>query len=164
MRTTMALLLALTMAGGATALSQPDPAEHHGPPPQRGHGEFMEKLGLNEKQKTDIAGLRTDMEKSLVGIQAKIKIARIDMKNMVAAESPDKASIEGKMKEISDLQYQAKKMTVDHLFAVYALLTPEQQKMFKGQLMKRLSDGGMRPMGHRWGRDRGGMPEEPGPH
>lgn len=163
MRTSMALLLALTMAGGATALSQPDPADHHAPLPQRGRGEFMEKLGLNEKQKTDIAGLRTEMEKSLVGIQAKIKIARIDMKNLVAAESPDKASIEGKMKEISDLQYQAKKLTVDHLFAAYALLTPEQQKMFKGQLMKRLSGGGMRSMEHRWGGNRRGMPDEPAP-
>jgi Spy/CpxP family protein refolding chaperone len=71
------------------------------------------------------------------------------------------------MKEINDFQYQAKKLTVDHLFAVHALLTPEQQKMFKGQLMKRLSGGEMRPMGHRWGGFRGGMPEgkpeEPAP-
>jgi Spy/CpxP family protein refolding chaperone len=163
MRTSLALLLALTMAGGATALSQPDPAAHHAPLPQRGRREFMEKLGLTEKQKTDIAGLRTEMEKSLVGIQAKIKIARIDMKNLVAAESPDKASIEGKMKEVNDLQYQAKKLTVDHLFAVYALLTPEQQKIFRGQIMKRLSGEGMRPMEHRgWGHP-GGMPDEPAP-
>ena len=163
MRTSLALLLALTMVGGATALSQPDPAAHHAPLPQRGRREFMEKLGLNEKQKTDIAGLRTEMEKSLVGIQAKIKIARIDMKNLVAAESPDKAAIEGKMKEVSDLQYQAKKLTVDHLFAVYALLTPEQQKMFRGQMLKRLSGDGMRTMGRRWGGHPGGMPDEPAP-
>jgi Spy/CpxP family protein refolding chaperone len=123
----------------------------------------MEKMGLNEKQKTDIAGLRTEMEKSMVAIQAKIKIARIDMRNMVGAASPDKASIEGKMKEVNDLQFQAKKLTVDHLFAVYALLTPEQQKMFKDQMMKRLS-GGMRRMGHRWQGFRGEMPDEPGPH
>jgi Spy/CpxP family protein refolding chaperone len=160
MRTSMALLLALIMAGGATALSQPDPAAHHAPLPQRGRREFMEKLGLNEKQKTDIAGLRTEMEKTMVGIQAKIKIARIDMRNLVAAESPDKGAIEGKMKEVNDLQYQAKKLTVDHIFAVYALLTPEQQKMFKGQLMKRLSGRGMRPMEHRWEGFQGGMPDE----
>lgn len=163
MRTSMALLLTLIMAGGATALSQPDPAPQHAPLPQRGRREFMEKMGLNEKQKTDIAGLRTEMEKSMVAIQAKIKIARIDMRNMVGAASPDKASIEGKMKEVNDLQFQAKKLTVDHLFAVYALLTPEQQKMFKDQMMKRLS-GGMRRMGHRWQGFRGEMPDEPGPH
>ncbi len=163
MRTSMALLLALIIAGGATALAQPDPADHHGPPPQRGRREFMEKLGLNEKQKTDIAALRTEMEKSMVGIQAKIKIARIDMKNLASAESPDKASIEGKMKEISDLQFQAKKLTVDHIFAVYALLTPEQQKKFKDQLMKRLSGGGMGPMEHRWKGFRGEMPDEHAP-
>ncbi|HEX7572812.1 MAG TPA: periplasmic heavy metal sensor [Bacteroidota bacterium] len=160
MRTSMALLLALIMAGGAIALSQPDPAAHHAPLPQKGRREFMEKLGLNEKQKTDIAGLRTEMEKTMVGIQAKIKIARIDMRNLVAAESPDKGAIEGKMKEVNDLQYQAKKLTVDHIFAVYALLTPEQQKMFKGQLMKRLSGRGMRPMEHRWEGFQGGMPDE----
>ena len=163
MRTSLALLLAATLAAGATALSQPDPATHHAPFAQRGRREFMEKLGLNEKQKTDIAGLRTEMEKSMVGIQAKIKIARIDMRNLVGAESPDKGLIEGKMKEINDLQFQAKKLTVDHIFAVYALLTPEQQKTFKGQMMKRLSAGRMGPMEHRWEGPHRGMPEEPGP-
>jgi Spy/CpxP family protein refolding chaperone len=70
------------------------------------------------------------------------------------------------MKEINDFQYQAKKLTVDHLFAVYALLTPEQQKMFKGQLMKRLSGGEC----GRWGTGGGDSgegcrkePEEPAP-
>jgi Spy/CpxP family protein refolding chaperone len=42
---------------------------------------------------------------------------------------------------------------VDHRFAVYALLTPEQKKMFKDHMMARLS-GGMHQM---WGRGMGQM-------
>ena len=122
----------------------------------------MGKLGLNEKQKTDIAGLRAEMEKSMVGIQSKIKIERIDLRSLVAAESPDKAAIEGKMKEINDLQFQAKKLTVDHVFAVYGLLTPEQRKTFKDQMMRRLS-GGMGSMQHRWGGLHRGMSDDAAP-
>jgi len=162
MRISRALFFALIIAGGTTALSQPDPASHQDPLPPRGHRDFMEKLGLSEKQKTDIAGLRTEMEKSMVGIQSKIKLARIDMRTLATADSPDKSSILGKVKEVSDLQYQAKKLAIDHLCAVYALLTPEQQKKFKDQMMMRLS-GGMRPMRHEWRNFHGGMPEEPGP-
>ena len=164
MRTSAAILCALIITGGTIALSQPDPADHPTPPPQRGRREFMEKLGLSDKQKADIAGLRTEMEKSMVGIQAKIKLARIDMKALAAAESPDKTSIEGKLKEINDLQYQEKKEAVDHLFAVYALLTPEQKKTFKNQMMARLSGGGMGRMGRRWQGFHREMPEDRAPH
>jgi len=147
MRTSAALLCALIIAGGTIALSQPGPADHRTPPPERGRRDFIDKLGLSDKQKADIASLRTEMEKSMVGIHAKITLARIDMKALAAADSPDKSSIEGKLKEINDLQFQAKKESVDHLFAVYALLTPEQRKTFQKQMMARLSGGGM---GRRW--------------
>lgn len=157
MRTSMALLLALLMAGGTATLAQPDPDARHAPPAPRGRQEFMTKLGLSDKQKADIADLRTEMEKSMVGIQSKIKLARIDLRTLVAAEAPDQASIEGKMKEISDLQFQAKKATVDHLFKVYGLLNADQKKMFKNQIKMRLSGGGMGPMGHRGQGFRRGM-------
>jgi Spy/CpxP family protein refolding chaperone len=107
----------------------------------------MEKLGLNDKQKEEIAGLRSEMQKSMVGIQSKIKIARIDLRTLASAESPDKGSIESKLKEINDLQFQSKKLIVDHVFAVSALLTPEQRKTFKSHMMMRLSGDGMHRMG-----------------
>jgi Spy/CpxP family protein refolding chaperone len=148
MRTTLAVLCAMTILGSAAALSQPEPAPPHAPPLKQGRMQFMEKMGLTEKQKADIAGLRADMEKSMVGIQAKIKLARIDMRTIVSSDTPDKSAIETKMKEVTDLQFQAKKVILDHLFAVYALLTPEQKKMFKDHMMARL-EGGMRRMGGR---------------
>jgi Spy/CpxP family protein refolding chaperone len=147
---------------GATALAQPGPASRHNPPPERGERQLMQKLGLSEKQKSDIASLRTEMQKSLVGIQAKIKLARIDLGNLVRAESPDKTQIESKMKEINDLQFQEKTATVDHLFAVYNLLTPEQKKTFREHMMMRMS-GGMHPMMQHWQGFRRGMREEESP-
>ena len=158
MRFTMTLLFAIVVSACTLAVSQPDPGDGHTSPP-RGRRQFMEKLGLDEKQKAEIAGLRTEMQKSMVGIQSKIKIARIDLRTMVAADSPDKAAIEGKMKEINDLQFQSKKLIVDHVFAVYGLLNPEQKKKFKDQMMMRLS-GWRRPMGHGWQGSHRGMPDD----
>lgn len=155
MRFMMSLVCVLCFAGGA--LAQQEPAPRHAPEArERGPAGMMAKLGLDEKQKADIAGLRTEMEKAMVGIQSKIKIARIDIKSLVMAESPDKSAIEGKMKEVSDLQYQAKKLTVDHLFSVYGLLTAEQKKTFREHMMTRLS-GGMERMGG-WQGGHRGMP------
>jgi len=162
MRISMALLFAAVMAGSTLAVAQPDSGNRHTPPPQGGRREFMEKLGLDEKQKADIAGLRAEMQKTMIGIQSKIKIARIDLRTLAGADSPDKAAIEGKMKEINDLQFQSKKLVLDHVFAVYGLLNPQQKKTFKGQMMMRLS-GWTRPMGRGWqGFHRGGMPNDDG--
>jgi Spy/CpxP family protein refolding chaperone len=118
--------------------------------------QFMEKLGLSDKQKADIAGLRTEMQKSMVGIQAKIKLARIDMRTLAASDNPEKSAIEAKMKEVSDLQFQAKKAVLDHLFSVYALLTPEQKKMFKAHMMAGLAGGMHRMQWRGMGRMGGG--------
>jgi Spy/CpxP family protein refolding chaperone len=57
------------------------------------------------------------------------------VKELFAAASPDKGAIEKKMKEVSELQFQEKVNGLDHLFAVRAMLTPEQQKLWK-ELMK----------------------------
>jgi Spy/CpxP family protein refolding chaperone len=163
MRYPVTLVCALMLAAVPAALSQPDTAPQRTPPHDRGRREFMAKLDLNDKQKTDIAGLRAEMQKSMVGIQSKIKIARIDLRTLVASDAPDKASIESKLREINDLQFQGKKLMVDHVFAVSALLTPEQRKTFKSQMMMRLSGGGMRPMGHMGQGFRSGMSDDHDP-
>jgi Spy/CpxP family protein refolding chaperone len=163
------LLAALMAAAVVTpALAQPGPDGERGP---RGkheccmnrndeqmprHGEMMEMLKLTDQQKGQMEKLRTDLQKKQVTVQGKIAVLRIELKELFQAENPDRAAIEKKMKEVSDLQHQEKLNGLDHLFAVKAILTPEQAKMWKEHMLRMGEEGmGMGMMrGPKMGRGR----------
>jgi Spy/CpxP family protein refolding chaperone len=105
---------------------------------------MMEKLKLTDQQKSEMKKLHADMQRAMVKSQSAIRLARIDLQQLVTADKLDKAAIEKKVREISNLQQESKSALIDHLFAVYALLTPEQQATFKEHIGQMLQ-GGMRP-------------------
>jgi len=94
----------------------------------------MEKLNLTDSQKKDVEKLNTDFAKKRVDQQAKVKTARIDLQALLKSDAPDKAAIEKKVEEISGLQAQNRVLGIEHWFAVNKLLTPDQQKVWKGML------------------------------
>jgi Spy/CpxP family protein refolding chaperone len=143
----LALLLAAAVAAPLSA--QPGPPDDR-PEHRRGrgecvcqekgdrmpmHGNMMEALNLTEPQKVQMEKLRTELEKKQVTVHGKIAVLRVELKELFQAENPDRSAIEKKMKEVSDLQHQIKINGLDHLFAVKAILTPEQQKMWKKHML-----------------------------
>lgn len=94
-------------------------------------GRMIEQLNLTDAQEVQMKKLRADHQKKQVALQAKVRIARIEMREMMDAAAPDRSAIEKKMKEVSDLQYQEKLAWLDHTFAVRAILTPEQIGVWK---------------------------------
>ena len=156
MKATVGIVIGMLLVAGSIASAQPEPADGKGRARmgQGGNPEamMMEHLKLTDQQKTDLHKLRADMERSMVKTQSAIHLARIDLRQLAAADKLDRGAIEKKVKEISELQQQAKSALIDHLFAVYAMLTPEQQKMFKEHMAQRLEGEmgqGMGPgMGH----------------
>ncbi len=125
----------------------------------------MQKLNLTDSQKKDVEKLNSDFAKQRVDQQAKIKTATIDLHQLMKADQPDKAAIEKKIAEISDLQAKNRMLSVDHWFAVNKLLTPDQQKIWKetlnnpprGRFAMRM--GQMRDRVTRFFRGRTGPPE-----
>jgi Spy/CpxP family protein refolding chaperone len=132
MRGITSLLLGFTLLTASLAVAQPGPGPGG---PAHGHDRWgMDMLKLTDQQKTDLRALRSDLQKSMV------KLTRIDLREMVAVEKPDRPAIEKKVKDISALQTTAKLALVDHLFKVNAMLTPEQQKIFKQEMGRRLME------------------------
>jgi Spy/CpxP family protein refolding chaperone len=137
MKKLQAILLMLGMAG--LAFAQPGPGMGEGMErhagnerePMHGRQDVMAKLNLSEDQQNQMQKLRIDLQKKQATVQSKIRLARLDIEELFMAATPDKGAIEKKMKEVSDLQYQEKLNGLDHMFAVKAILTPEQQKLWK---------------------------------
>ena len=137
------LVAVLFMAAMTTiAFAQPEPGmgmgkgpgPGDGARPMRGRQELMAKLKLTDDQQAQMEKMRFDVQKKQTALQAKIRIARLEMQELFGAANPDKAAIEKKMKEVSELQYQEKLNGLDHLFSVKAILNPEQQKIWKDHI------------------------------
>lgn len=105
------------------------------------NGRLLEKLNLTDAQKQDFQKLNTDFAKQRVEQQSKIKLAAIDLRSLMKADSPDKAAIEKQIRAISDLQAGNRMLRVDHWFAVNKILNPDQQKIWKELLDHPLRTG-----------------------
>ncbi len=155
MKRTLATLLFLGffIAGTGAAPAQPGPPARAGRPAVRAlHRQaLMEKLNLTDAQKKQLDAMRTEMQKKSVEVRGKIQLARIDLRDLMHADDPDRTAIRKKLDEIASLRTQQQLARIDHWFDVRKILTPEQQKIWKSDLR-----GLMMDHGRQWG-DRRGM-------
>lgn len=92
------------------------------------------KLNLTDTQKKDVDKIVFDAAKQTIAQRAKVATARLELRQLFKADSPDKNAIEKKMNEIADLSTQIRIDHVDGWFAINKLLTPDQQKIWKHTL------------------------------
>lgn len=133
----LAVVIFALLLGGAAAVAQPG----QGPGPRMATGpamrhEMMQRLNLTDQQKDQIAKLRADFQKKMIADRAKIQELRVDMRTAIASDNPDRTAIEKISRSINDIQGQMKLDRIDHLFAVRGILTPEQQKTFRNEMMR----------------------------
>jgi len=146
-------LMALAMlVMASTAMAQP---------PQGGmmkHREMMkerlgkaplEELGLSDAQKSQIHQAMLDTRKKNIDVEAKLKLAGIELHELMRAEAPDQARINVKISEVSKLRETLMRNGIETKLAVHKILTPEQRKKMqelRGSLFGR-SRHGARPFG-----------------
>lgn len=133
MKTRLLFLSLLTLALLAATFSQP----------QRMMGQmmaegprikFMQELNLTDAQKKDFEKLHFDNQKEMIDLRSKMAKSRLDLQQLMRADSPDKAAIDKKLGELSQIQLQMQQKKVNQWFAVNKLLTPDQQKVWKRAL------------------------------
>ncbi len=132
----LAVVLGATLLAG-TAWSQGFGRDGERGPGWRGrHGGGMrtldnpalqEQLGLTEEQIEQLRALRSDAAKSGIRTRAELRIRRLELRELLQAEEPDRALIEKKVREISDARTAAQMQRIDHRLAFRSVLTPEQR-------------------------------------
>ncbi len=123
MKNIVVLTAVILMALSTNLAAQPDEA-------YASH-KVMGKLNLTEAQKKDVDKIRFDSEKQAIAQRAKLATARLDLRQLLKADNPDKAAIEKKLNEIADLRVQQHMIRLDAWFSINKLLTPEQQKTWR---------------------------------
>lgn len=93
---------------------------------------LLKALNLTEEQREAIKDLTISSRKENINVTAKLKVARLDLMELMDEAKPDTKAINSKLNEITKLRATLMKNRIDHLLAMKKILTPEQWKKAKG--------------------------------
>jgi Spy/CpxP family protein refolding chaperone len=100
-----------------------------GPGMGAGHGPMMLKgLDLTAEQQKKVAVIHEKQARLMVQSEADLRIAEMDMQQLMRAETPDKAKIDAQIDRLAQLRAGIQKSRTATQLEVRALLTPEQLK------------------------------------
>jgi Spy/CpxP family protein refolding chaperone len=118
-----------------------------------GHG-AMARLDLSDAQREKLADLHERTLKQNIQARADLRVAQMDLRKLMRAETPDARAIESQIDKLAGLRAAIQKTRVAALLEARSLLTPEQRQQL--QELRGLGRGrGPGP----WG----GMDDEMGP-
>lgn len=106
--------------------------------------DMLKKLNLTKEQKDKIADLRTSFQKSMVDMHSDLKKNEIDLRSLRSKDNVTREDITSAVEKVNKSRDAISLAEANHLFDMYSVLTPEQQKIFK----ENFHGMGM----HRWGR------------
>jgi len=88
-------------------------------------------LNLTDPQVDRLRQVLVEAEKSAVKTRAEMAVQRIELRELLRADKPDREAAMKKVQEISNLRGELMKQHVEALLAAKSVLTPEQQKKFR---------------------------------
>jgi len=108
-----------------------------------------EKLGITAEQVGAIRKQVSDFRKAEIRDRADLAVKRVDLRDLLEADKPDRAAIDSKLQEISTARLAVEKAAIHFHLAMREAITPEQRE----KLHELMSE--------RWRHD--GRPEHSGP-
>jgi Spy/CpxP family protein refolding chaperone len=115
-------------------------------------------LNLADPQVDRLRQILVETRKSAVKSRAEMAVRRIELRELLRADTPDREAVMKKVQEISSLRAELMKQHVEALLAAKSVLTPEQQKKFRTYMERWRGAGRWRG---RLGRFRPGASERP---
>jgi Spy/CpxP family protein refolding chaperone len=92
---------------------------------------MAERLELDAGTTDKIKDLVHQTQKEAIGIQARMETARLDLRQQLNDEDPDRSSVMAQIDQVAALKVSVKKLEVNLLLDVRGLLTPEQRTGLK---------------------------------
>ncbi len=89
------------------------------------------EIGLTAQQQQTLKNRFFASEKDEIALEAKIKTARLELKQLMDADSPDESAVYRKVDEMGKLRTEMQKLHTGNRLAVKAMLTTEQEQKLK---------------------------------
>ena len=128
-------------AGGSGPMTGPKDGhgfmrgQGHGFMGREGHGfmrqEMMKKLKLTDEQKTKFAGMRIEFQKKMVDLKADLQKSKLDLKELRVKGDVSRNDIIGAVKKVNSARDAIALAMANHMYDMYEVLTPDQQKIWK---------------------------------
>lgn len=99
-------------------------------------GKALADLGLDDKQKEAIKDIRTTAKKDAIRKIADIRIAGVELREILDKDQVDMGAVEAKLKQLESLKTDMHMSRIKTLEEIKAKLTPEQRQKFKINLRK----------------------------
>ena len=93
--------------------------------------QVRERLGITPEQASKIRQQDFTFRKAQIRNRAELEVKRMELAELLAADKPDRAMIDKKLREISDTRFASEKSRIGHRLAMREALTPEQREKLK---------------------------------
>jgi len=108
---------------------------------------MKERLELSDEQTEKIRGILREARKTSIKVRANLRVAQIELGELVTQDKVDKGKIDEKLVQIGQLRQQRLRLRTDVVLATRGVLTPDQMKKADHWLTRFLS--GRRGRGRR---------------
>ncbi len=113
--------------------------------------QMAKALNLTDKQKEEIAKIKTEAQIKTVDLRSEIQKARLQIKEEMLKANPSKTTIKKLADKITELQGKIKDIHIDQAFKVYNLLDDNQKKIAKTRMLNFGAEARKGMMGKRRG-------------
>jgi len=103
---------------------------------------IREKLGITAEQIGAIRKQESDFRKAQIRDRADLAVKRVDLRDLLEADKPDRAAIDSKLQEISTARLALEKSAIHYRLAMHEAITPEQRKKLHELMSERWRHGG----------------------
>jgi Spy/CpxP family protein refolding chaperone len=111
-------------------------------------------INLSAEQKQKIRSLALEGEKAGIRLNSDLKIAQLELRELMQQDELDKAKINRKIEEIGALKTKLQKAKFEKRMALREVLTKEQLQSLRERRMHRINDRGLRERKTRFKEDR----------
>jgi Spy/CpxP family protein refolding chaperone len=103
--------------------------------------EVRQQIGVSADQAAKIRQQESDFRKAEIRNRADLEIKRMDLRDLMSADKPDRAAIDSKLQEISAAQLTMEKAGVGHRLDMRDALTPAQRQKLEQWMRQRRERG-----------------------
>jgi Spy/CpxP family protein refolding chaperone len=108
---------------------------------------LRQQLGITDAQVAKFRQEQESFQKANIQHRATLEIQRMELGDLLRADTPDRAAIDQKLAQLNATQAAMEKARIDNLLAMRAVLTPEQQAKLKQLRQSQPRMGPRGPMG-----------------
>ena len=92
---------------------------------------FRERLGITSEQAARIEAQQSAFQKAMIRSRAEAHVKRLELRESLAAEKPDRALIDQKLSQLNETQFAVQKLMLENRLTMREIFSPEQREKLR---------------------------------